>query len=74
MDEDLTSNWYGIALWALQARRKMVVLTRVIKGFWGLGSSEDCSWVVLEATLGRASVLRAMSWFFKAKNCKVPIF
>ena len=42
-DKDLTSNWYGIAPWALQAHRKIVVLTRVIKGFWGLGSSEDYS-------------------------------
>jgi len=31
--EDLTSNWNGIAPWALQACRKVVVLTRVIKGF-----------------------------------------
>jgi len=73
-DEDLTSNWNGIALWALQARRKVVVLTRVIKGFWELESSEDYSWVVLGTALGGASVLRAVSWFFKAGNCRVPVF
>ena len=58
--EDLTSNWNGIAPWALQARRKVVALTRVIKSFWRLGSSENCSWVVSGVALGRASVLRAM--------------
>ena len=52
----------------------MVVLTRVIEGFWGLGSSKDCSWVVLGAALGGASGVRAMSWFFKARNYRIPVF
>ena len=59
--KDLTSNWNGITPWALQARRKVVVLTRVIEGFWRLGSSEDYSWVVLGVALGRALVLRTVS-------------
>lgn len=35
---------------------------------------KDCSWVVSEVALGRASEVRAVSWFFKAGNCKVPVF